>query len=109
MSFMVFSSNPLQGILFRVGRPGLRNTVVAPPMFLHDFFSILPLGEIGVVSPTPETHGVGVVRASAAKGVVVVELERSALRAAPTLLVDEPALIPIPFPYGAPHSRWDIS
>jgi hypothetical protein len=51
-------------------------------MFVDHVFSVLPLGEISAVSAAPETDGVGVVGPSTAKGVVVVELEPPALRAA---------------------------
>ena len=92
------------------GKDGRRfgNTAGAPPISIHYLFSIVPLGQIGVVSPTPETNCVRVVGASTAERIVVVELEPPALHAAPTLLVDESTLIPIAFPYGAPHRRRDI-
>src|SRR3990172_1601940 len=46
--------------------------------------------------------------ASAAKGVEVVEFEVPALRAAPALLVDESASIPVALAYDAPHRRRHI-
>ena len=90
------------------GGRGLGNTAVAPPISIHYLFSIVPLGQIGVVSPTPETNCVRVVGASTTERILVVELEPPALRAAPTVLVDDSTLISIPFPYGAPHRRRDI-
>jgi len=76
-----------------VGSRGLGDAAAAPPIPIHFVFSILPLGEIDVVGPAPETDRFGVVGASPAERIVVVELEPPALRAAPTLLVDKPAAI----------------
>ncbi len=58
------------------------------------------------------THQADLVRVvipSPPEGIVVVELEPSPLRAAPAVLVDEPALVAIALSHDAPHRRGHIS
>ena len=80
-----------------------------PPIPVHDVFSIFLLGEIGVVTRTPQADGFRVVGASTAERIVVVELEPLAFAAAPTPLVHESALVAITFSYGAPHRSRDVA
>ncbi len=91
-----------------VWRRGLRHAARSPEL-VHHVFSILPLGQIAVVGLAHQADLGWVVVSSSAKGVVVMELEPSALRAAPAVLVDEPALAGIAPSNDTPHRRRDVA
>ena len=91
-----------------VRRRGFGDTAVVPPIPIHHVFSIVLLGQIGVVSPAGETDSVWVLVASTAERIVVVEFESSPLGAASTLLVHESALVAVALAYRTPHRRGDI-